>query len=31
VLLENSGAVIRTYGGVMLNKDEADPLSTTKR
>ena len=25
VLLENSGAVIRTYGGVMLNKDEADP------
>ena len=25
VLLENSGAVIRTYGGVVLNKDEADP------
>lgn len=25
VLLENAGAVIRTYGGVMLNKDEADP------
>ena len=25
MLLENSGAVIRTYGGVVLNKDEADP------
>lgn len=25
VILENSGAVIRTYGGVVLNKDEADP------
>ena len=25
VLLENAGAVIRTYGGVVLNKDEADP------
>ncbi len=25
VLLEESGAVIRTYGGVVLNKDEADP------
>ena len=25
VLLENSGAVIRTYGGVVLNKDEAEP------
>lgn len=24
-MLENSGAVIRTYGGVVLNKDEADP------
>ena len=24
-MLENAGAVIRTYGGVMLNKDEADP------
>ncbi|OAT75315.1 transcriptional regulator [Mangrovibacter phragmitis] len=25
VSLENAGTVIRTYGGVMLNKDEADP------
>ncbi|MBS1204696.1 MAG: srlR [Proteobacteria bacterium] len=25
VALEHSGAVIRTYGGVVLNKDEADP------
>jgi len=25
VLLENSGSVIRTYGGVVLNKDESDP------
>lgn len=25
MLLENSGAVIRTYGGVVLNKDETDP------
>ena len=24
-LLENAGTVIRTYGGVVLNKDEADP------
>ena len=25
VTLENDGSVIRTYGGVVLNKDEADP------
>ncbi len=25
VTLENAGTVIRTYGGVVLNKDEADP------
>ena len=25
VILENAGTVIRTYGGVVLNKDEADP------
>ena len=25
VTLENEGSVIRTYGGVVLNKDEADP------
>ncbi|WP_312952217.1 DNA-binding transcriptional repressor [Superficieibacter sp.] len=25
VMLENAGTVIRTYGGVVLNKDEADP------
>lgn len=24
-IARNSGAVIRTYGGVVLNKDEADP------
>jgi DeoR family glucitol operon repressor len=24
-MLENAGTVIRTYGGVVLNKDEADP------
>lgn len=25
VILENAGTVIRTYGGVVLNKDESDP------
>lgn len=25
VILENTGTVIRTYGGVVLNKDEPDP------
>ncbi len=25
VILENAGTVIRTYGGVVLNKDEPDP------
>lgn len=25
VVLENAGTVIRTYGGVVLNKDESDP------
>lgn len=25
VILENAGTVIRTYGGVVLNKEESDP------
>ena len=31
VILEHAGTVIRTYGGVVLNKEESDRLSIIKR
>lgn len=31
VILENAGTVIRTYGGVVLNKEESVRLLITKR